>query len=75
MKCIPEAANLELTAREVLDYEAENLSRYPAESHAARTIRCEASRLRRNRNARERTKTMKDLGLRRGSGGAFGGWE
>lgn len=41
----------------------------------ARDVRREASRLRRNRNTRERTQAMKDLGLVRAKGGAFGGWE
>lgn len=41
----------------------------------ARHVRHEAGRLRRNCNARERTTAMKDLGLKRGTGGAFGGWE
>lgn len=41
----------------------------------AKLVRREASRQRRNRNARERTQAMKDLGLVRTKGGAFGGWE
>jgi hypothetical protein len=63
------------TAQAVLEYESSQLPRYPPESSVARVIRQEATRLRRNRNARERTQVMKDLGLKRGSGGAFGGWE
>lgn len=47
----------------------------PEPESVARLVRHEASRQRRNRTARERTQTMKDLGLRRGAGGAFGGWE
>lgn len=41
----------------------------------AAEIRREAARQRRNRAARERTQSMKDLGLKRAKGGAFGGWE
>jgi len=42
----------------------------PISEPEAKLIRREASRQRRNRNARERTKAMKDLGLKRGTGGA-----
>lgn len=45
------------------------------EEYVARDVRREAARQRRNRAARERTQSMKDLGLRRAEGGAFGGWE
>ena len=52
------------SVRDHLAYEAEKLPRYEPHSSEARTIRREASRLRRNRNARERRQAMKDLGLR-----------
>lgn len=54
------------TLKEVLDYESTQLPRYAPHSSEARTIRREASRLRRNRNARER-----DLGLKK----TAYGWE
>lgn len=60
--------------KEHLDYEA-GLPRLIPHSTEAKTIRNEAARLRRNRAARERTQAMKDLGLKRAKGGAFGGWE
>lgn len=41
----------------------------------AAAVRHEAARQRRNRAGRERTQMMKDLGLVRAPGGAFGGWE
>jgi len=47
----------------------------PLPEHEAKPIRCEASRQRRNRNRRERDQAMRDLGLVRATGGAFGGWE
>jgi hypothetical protein len=59
----------------VLKYEAEKLPRYLPSSSEAKTVRHEASRLRRNRNARERSEAMRDLGLKRAPGGAFRGWE
>ncbi len=50
--------------KDVLDYES-TLTRYDPHSSEARTIRREAARLRRNRNARERSQTMRDLGMKR----------
>lgn len=41
----------------------------------AKLVRAEASRLRRNRSARELADAKRSLGLRRTLGGAFGGWE
>lgn len=41
----------------------------------AKLVRREASRQRRNRNARENNQAKRDLGLKRAPGGAFGGWE
>lgn len=47
----------------------------PEPESFAKLIRREASRQRRNRNRREADAAKRDLGLVRGSGGAFGGWE
>lgn len=46
----------------------------PVDESLAKLVRREASRQRRNRNSRERSQAMKDLGLKRAPGGAFGGW-
>ena len=48
---------------------------FPLPESEAKLVRREASRQRRNRNARERAQAMKDLGMVRAKGGAFGGWE
>lgn len=41
----------------------------------AAEVRAEAARQRRNRASRARHRAMKDLGLTRAEGGAFGGYE
>lgn len=41
----------------------------------AAEVRAEAARQRRNKASRARHMAMKDLGLTRGEGGAFGGYE
>lgn len=51
--------------KEVLAYESTQMARLDPHSLEARTIRREASRLRRNRNARERSQAMRDLGMKR----------
>lgn len=61
------------TFKEVLEYESK-LTRMDPHSIEAKTIRREASRLRRNRNARERSQAMRDLGMKR-SPATPGGWE
>lgn len=50
--------------KEVLDYESK-LPRLDPHSQEAKTIRREASRLRRNRNACERNQAMQDLGMKK----------
>jgi len=63
------------TVKAVLDYESSTLTRLDPHSTEAKTIRREAARIRRNRNARERNQAKRDLGLVQVKGGAFGGWE
>jgi len=71
-----EAENLGLrTAYQIFEYEKSTARRLDPHSTEAKTIRREAARIRRNRNARERNQAKRDLGLVRGNGGAFGGWE
>lgn len=53
------------SVREVLDYEAANLTRLDPHSQEAKVIRHEASRRRRNRDARERNQARRDLGLKK----------
>ena len=72
----PTPADLGLqSVKDVLKWELANLQWHSPHSDFARDVRREAARLRRNRNARERARAMKDLGLRRAPGGAFHGWE
>lgn len=59
-----------LTVKEVLAYESA-LPRLIPHSTEAATIRREASRLRRNRNARERSQAMRDLGMVRTPSGQW----
>lgn len=51
------------SVREVLTHEAEKLERSLPNTPSAKLIRREASRLRRNRNARERNVAMRSLGM------------
>jgi hypothetical protein len=63
---LAEAERLGLkTVREVLEYESIHMARLTPDSLQAKTIRREASRRRRNRGARERYQTMRDLGMTR----------
>lgn len=49
--------------KELLQWELENLQWNDAHSDIARAVRQEASRIRRNRNARERNQAKRDIGL------------
>lgn len=51
-----------INVKEVLDYESK-LPRLLPHSLEAKTIRREASRLRRNRTTRERNQAMRDMGM------------
>jgi hypothetical protein len=53
------------TVKEVLQWEVENLTWHAPHSDLARKVRREASRLRHNRNARERNQAMRDLGMKK----------
>jgi len=70
-----EIVNLGLSIKQAREYEEVSLARLDPHSTEAKSIRREAARIRRNRNARERNQAMKDLGLVQAKGGAFGGWE
>lgn len=51
------------TIAELLQWEIDNLTWRDAHSTLAREVRHEASRLRRNRNARERNQALRSLGM------------
>lgn len=68
-----ETAKLGWNPAQLVVYEC-GLPRLLPHSIEAKTIRREASRLRRNRNSRERAQAMRDLGMKR-STGVPGGWE
>lgn len=53
------------TVRDDLEYESTRMDRYEPHSQVAKSVRQEAQRLRRNRNARERNQARRDLGLKK----------
>jgi hypothetical protein len=53
-----------VSMKEVFSYESDTMTRLDPHSTEAKTIRCEASRLRHNRNARDRYQANRNLGMK-----------